>query len=75
MRPPAEIEAYCNRLRDLLKAGGRIKALQLYTIARDPAEPYVSAISDTELDAIAAFVRARVPVEVRVYYGISEGLK
>ena len=67
--PLAEIDAYCDRLNDLLKAGGRLKALQLYTIARATAEKWVAALTDAELDGIAARVRARVAVPVEVYYG------
>lgn len=32
--PPAELEAYCDRLRDILAAGGRIKLVQIHTVAR-----------------------------------------
>ena len=70
--PPAdeEIDAYGGRLNAILAAGGRLKALQLYTIARAPALRSASPLTDAELDAIAARVRARVPVPVEVYYGV-----
>jgi wyosine [tRNA(Phe)-imidazoG37] synthetase (radical SAM superfamily) len=68
--PSAEIEAYCNRLNDLISSGGRLKSLQLYTIARNTPEPSVSVLSDRELDRIADFVRERVRVPVEVFYGI-----
>ncbi len=68
--PAAEIEAYCDRLNDLLHAGAQLKALQLHTIARPPTEAFVSPLSDEELDAIAATVAARVPVAVERYYGV-----
>ena len=68
--PPAdEIEAYCDRLIGLISAGGQIKAIQLYTIARDPAEDYVSALSNSELDQIASIVKGRLEVPVKVFYG------
>jgi wyosine [tRNA(Phe)-imidazoG37] synthetase (radical SAM superfamily) len=68
--PPEETAAYCRRLRDIADAGGRIKLVQLHTIARSPAEPNVSAIPDAELDAIAESIRAAVaPVPVETYYG------
>ena len=67
--PPDEIDAYCDRLNELLTAGGRLKTLQLYTIARATAENWVAALTDAELDGIAARVRARVAVPVEVYYG------
>lgn len=65
----AEVAAYCGRLRDLLREGGQIKLVQVYTVARPPAQPNVSALSDAEVDAIAAAVRAAVPVPVEAYYG------
>jgi len=70
--PPAdaEIDAYCDRLNGILAAGGRLKALQIYTIARSPAEPSAAPLADAELDALAARVRARVAAPVEVYYGV-----
>jgi pyruvate-formate lyase-activating enzyme len=69
--PPAEIGAYCDRLQDLLSSGGRLKGLQLYTIARNTPGESVSALADAELDGIADIVRARVPVPVEVFYGVA----
>ncbi len=69
--PEAEVAAYCGRLNDLLAAGGRLKGIQLYTIARKPAEPTVAPLSDAELDHVAEFVRARVAAEVETFYGVS----
>ncbi len=68
--PPCEVEAFCERLNEVLAAGGRLKAIQLYTIARKPAMANVSALPDVELDAIAAVVRARVNVPAEIYYGV-----
>jgi wyosine [tRNA(Phe)-imidazoG37] synthetase (radical SAM superfamily) len=65
-----EIEAYCGRLNDLISKGGQIKALQLYTIARDPAEAGVSPLSDDELDRIASAVKIRVPLPLEVIYSV-----
>jgi wyosine [tRNA(Phe)-imidazoG37] synthetase (radical SAM superfamily) len=65
----AEIDAYCDRLNELRASGGQLHALQLYTVARPPAEALVSALPDAELDAIAERVRGRVPVPVEVFYG------
>jgi len=66
--PPDEIEAYCERLNGILSSGGKLKAVQLYTIARDPAEAYASALSNDELDRIAALVKNRVPIPIDVFY-------
>lgn len=68
--PPEEIEAYCARLRWLQAEGGRLKGIQLYTVARRPADPAVSPLDDDALDAIAGVVRSRVPVAVEVFYGV-----
>lgn len=69
--PDEEVDAYCARLNWLLSEGGAIKNVQLYTIARTPAEPVVSPLSDEDLDRIADRVRARVPVEVETFYGVA----
>jgi hypothetical protein len=69
--PPAEVEAFCDRLGEVLGAGGLIKAIQLYTIARTPAMANVTALTDADLDAVAGVVRARVPVPAEIYYGVS----
>lgn len=69
--PPTEISAYCDRLNEILAAGGRLKLIQLYTIARRTMEPYATPLSDTQLDSIARTVRARVKAPVETYYGVS----
>lgn len=56
--PESEIAAWCDRLHEIVAAGGRISLVQVYTVARRPAEDFVSALSDLELEAIAARVRA-----------------
>jgi wyosine [tRNA(Phe)-imidazoG37] synthetase (radical SAM superfamily) len=53
---PAELEAYCQRLTEI----GKIKLVQVYTLAR-PAMAGVAglaALTDAEVDAITARVRA-----------------
>jgi wyosine [tRNA(Phe)-imidazoG37] synthetase (radical SAM superfamily) len=72
MPPPTEVEAYCARLNELLAAGARLKAIQLHTIARAPAEKFVTPLADAELDAIADAVATRVPVPVEKYYGVAQ---
>ena len=56
-----EIEAYCGLLNGILARGGHLQGLQIYTIARGPAESYAAPLSREELGRIAAFVRAQVP--------------
>ena len=52
--PPsqAELEAFCDRLNEITAAGGQLKLVQIYTVARRPAESYVAPLTDAEVDAI-----------------------
>jgi len=72
--PPSqqELAAWCDRLNEIVAAGGRLSLVQVYTIARRPAESEVSALSDTEVDAIAQLVRDRVGIPALAFYGSSE---
>src|SRR5262249_8032670 len=38
---PAEVDAYCQRVQEILEAGGAVSLIQVYTVARPPAESYV----------------------------------
>jgi wyosine [tRNA(Phe)-imidazoG37] synthetase (radical SAM superfamily) len=69
--PPsaAELEAFCDRLNEVLKAGGRIKLVQVYTVAREPAESYVDALSHAEVEAIVDLVRRRTGLPAEPFYG------
>ena len=67
--PPAEQEAFCDRLNEIVGAGGRIKLVQVYTVARPPAESCVTALSDAEVDALADLVRRRTGLETAAFYG------
>ena len=68
--PTGEIAAYCDRLAEIRGAGGKIKLIQLHTIARSPAEPDVAALTDAELDEIAERITLAVrPVRTEAYYG------
>ena len=53
-----EIDAFCERLSEIVAAGGQLKLVQVYTVARPPAESFVTSLTDAELEAIAAKVRA-----------------
>ncbi len=64
-----EIAAYCDRVREILSAGGRLSLIQVYTVARRPAEEYVAPLEDGEVDRIAEVVRRQVPaVPVEAFY-------
>ena len=72
--PPgeAEMDAYCGRLEDVIAAGGRIRLVQVYTVARRPALASVSPLSDEEVDAIAGRVRSRTGLAVEAYHGFGD---
>ncbi len=55
--PPAELEAFCERLNEIVAAGGQLKLVQVYTVARRPAEDFVTPLTDAEVDAIVALVK------------------
>ena len=65
--PPGEIEAWCGRIGDIVAGGGRIRAVHLYTVARSPADRAVSPLGPRDLEAIAAVLRASVPVTVEIF--------
>ena len=59
--PPSEIQAYIQRLSDIRAGGGAIKLVQLYTVARETTEPYVTPLSASELAFIADQISAILP--------------
>lgn len=71
--PPSsqELEAYCERLLEIRQAGGQLRMVQVYTVARRPAESTVTPLSDAEVDAIVQLVERRVGVPARAYYGVA----
>ncbi len=72
--PPAgtELEAFCDRLNEIMAAGGQLKLVQVYTVARRPTESYVAPLTDTEVDAIVALVKQRTNLSAVGYYGNTE---
>ena len=53
-----EIAAWVRRLDEIVAQGGRIDLVQVYTIARAPADPRLGALDHASLDAIAGRARA-----------------
>ena len=74
-----ELGAYCGRLRDIVAMGGKIKLVQVYTVARKamtvvdgvPAWQFVEALADSEVDAITERVRREAGLAAEGYYGRS----
>lgn len=67
--PDEEIQAFCQRLREITSAGGRLSLIQVYTVARPPAEGYVAALTDGEVDRIAAIVGRETGLAVAPFHG------
>ena len=67
--PESEIEAFCDRLCEITSAGGQLKLVQVYTVARPPAESIVTALEDRELQEIALRVRSRCGLATEVFGG------
>jgi wyosine [tRNA(Phe)-imidazoG37] synthetase (radical SAM superfamily) len=69
--PAAELAAFCDRLNEITSAGGKLKLVQVYTVARKPTESYVTPLSNVEVDAIVELVRGRTGLSAKAYYGVA----
>ncbi len=71
--PPAELEAFCDRLNEITAAGGKIKLVQIYTVARRPAGIFVAPLENVEVDAIVELVGRRTGLLTTGFYGVPAG--
>lgn len=61
----AEVAAWGERIAELVDQGGRVEHVQVYTVARRPADDRVGALPLERLEELAAVARARgVPATV-----------
>ncbi|MGA2618965.1 MAG: radical SAM protein [Thermoguttaceae bacterium] len=67
--PPAEQAAYCERLGEIIAAGGQIKLVQIHSMARPGAENRAAPLADDELQALAERVRRSTGLPVTAYPG------
>ena len=66
--PPDEgIRAWCDRLLEITAAGGHIDLVQIYTVARPPAESFVTALTTDQLLHIASQVERRCGLRAAVF--------
>ena len=65
--PGAELAAYCDRLNEIADAGGKIKLVQAYTVARPTPEPYATALPRSDLDEIGEAIRIRTGLPVSIF--------
>lgn len=63
----AEIRAFCDRLNEVTSAGGKLDLIQIYTVARPPAESFVTSLTESQLENIAATVRLSTGLTVAVF--------
>ncbi len=62
-----EIKSYCSRLIEIRNCGGMIRLVQLYTVARMPAEEFVTPLTAEELNRIARDVRETTAIPAEVF--------
>ena len=67
--PPSEseISEWCERLQEVLDAGGELSLVQVYTVARQPAESFVTPLTIEQLQAIADTLVERTGLPAEVY--------
>lgn len=65
--PPAELDAYCDRLNELVRGGGKIKEVHAYTIARPTPEVCATKLNTEELNALAETIRQRTGLSVLAF--------
>lgn len=65
--PETELEEYCRRLKEILDAGGRLREVHAYTIARPTPDPSAAPVSAGELGAVADRIRARTGLVVHTF--------
>ncbi|HWA97776.1 MAG TPA: radical SAM protein [Pirellulales bacterium] len=66
---PQEIDAFCDRLNEITAVGGTISLVQVYTVARPPAEANVGALSNDEVDSISRRVGQKTGLIAASFYG------
>ena len=62
--PPGELNAYCDRLNEIVRVGGQIKEVHAYTVARPTPEPFAAKLTAEELNALAETIRRRTGLSV-----------
>ena len=68
--PTEEFQAYLDRIQTLINNGCNINLVQLYTIARDTAESFVTPLENQQLDSLANTFKQQLPdTPCEVFYG------
>lgn len=68
--PPSrnDIDSYIKTVRKIKEKGGKITGLQLYTVARPPAESNVFPLSDEQMDLAAEEIGDKTGLKTTVFY-------
>ncbi len=67
MMSPAELAAYCGRLKWLLEGGARITEVHAYTVARPTPEAFATKLTPTELENLAGQIRQQTSLPVTTF--------
>jgi hypothetical protein len=62
-----ELQAYCERLKELVKAGAKIKEVHAYTVARPTPMPFATRLNPDELSVIAKKIRENTMLTVHEF--------
>ncbi len=65
--PDAEVDAFADRLKEIIARGGRLSLVQVYTIARRTAEPFVTPLDESRLRRLADRIHALTSLPVSMY--------
>ncbi len=63
----AELGAYCDRLNEIVRGGGRIKEVHAYTVARPTPEVFATKLEKAELEAMCEIIRQRTSLSVLAF--------
>jgi wyosine [tRNA(Phe)-imidazoG37] synthetase (radical SAM superfamily) len=64
----SEVRAYAEQLRAIQAAGGRIRQVQIYTVARPCRDPRISRLTHEELESVTSEIRRIITVSLTTYY-------
>ncbi len=65
--PAQELEAFVERIKEIIQAGGQIREVHLYTIARPTPVDTVTSMTREELEAAAGVVRKNTGLKVLTF--------
>lgn len=63
----AELHAYCQRLKEIVAAGGQIREVHAYTIARPTPVSWATKLTTAELGQIAESIRRETNLKVEIF--------